>query len=76
MKQCKFLDKENHEVHGGIIDDEGNIICGCCGGLIEADEIGDDEDATHRILEVYDTWVDLSSEICGDDIDFDSGYGF
>ena len=68
MKQCKFYDVENAIVHGGILTDDGDIICGCCGGLIESDEIGDSEDCTHRILKVYDTWVDLTMEICGDDL--------
>ena len=67
MKQVMFYDKENHVKHGGILTDDGDIICGCCGGLIPADEIGDDCD--HQILEVFDNWVDLDEEICGDSLD-------
>ena len=66
MKQVKFIDKENKVVHGGILTDDGDIICGCCGGLIPSDEIGPEED--HEILEVYDNWVNLDEEICGDDL--------
>ena len=66
MKQCKIYDKENDEVHGGILDDSGNIICGCCGGLIEASEIGDSDDCSHRIIKVYNDWINLDIEICGD----------
>lgn len=54
MKQCKFYDKENDVVHDGIIDDSGNIICGCCGGIIESDEIGDSDECTHEIIAVFD----------------------
>lgn len=67
MKQVMFYDKENDVKHGGILTDDGDIICGCCGGLIPADEIGDDCD--HQILEVFDNWVDLDEEICGDSLD-------
>lgn len=68
MKQVKFIDLENNTVHGGILTDDGDIICGCCGGIIEADEIGDDENCTYRILKVYDVWVNLDEDICGDDL--------
>lgn len=68
MKQCKFYDKENKEVHGGILMDDGNIICGCCGSLIESDDIGDSDDCGFKIIEVYDVWIDLTLEICGDNI--------
>ena len=67
MKQVMFYDKENDVKHGGILTDDGDIICGCCGGLIPADEIGDDCD--HQILEVFDSWVDLDEEISGDSLD-------
>lgn len=63
MKQVRFIDKENDVTHGGILTDEGNIICGCCGGLIEKEDIG----ITHQILEVYNLWVNLDEEILGDD---------
>ena len=87
MKQTKFYDRENDIVLGGIIDDDGNIICGCCGGLIEKDEISikncinsdtkifdttiknfyknDDKDCTCDIIEIYETWIDLTNEIIG-----------
>lgn len=65
MKQVMFYDKANKVKHGGILTDQGDIICGCCGGLIPADEIGG-EDNDHVILEVFDFWVNLDEEICGD----------
>ena len=39
IKQVMVLDLENMEVHGGILIDTGDIICGCCGGIIEKDEV-------------------------------------
>ena len=63
MKQIKFYDKENDVVHGGLLDDDGSVICGCCGGRIEPDEIGDGYGCTHKILKVYDNWVDLDDYI-------------
>lgn len=64
MKQVLFYDKENDVRHGGILTDEGDIICGCCGGLIPSDEIGEEYD--HQILEIFDCWINLDEEICGD----------
>ena len=63
-KQIKFLDIENAVEHGGILLDDGNVICGCCGGIFEADEEG----ITWKLVHAYDTWIDLTSEICGDDL--------
>lgn len=86
MKQVNFYDRVNKENHGGIITDTGDIICGCCGGLIERDTISiknykgmnihavqdfyeknNDDTCEIEILQVYDTWVDLTKEITGDD---------
>lgn len=59
MTQIKFLDKENNEVHGGILLDDGSIICACCGGLIPADE----QLEAVEILEKYRVWIDFSEMI-------------
>lgn len=64
MKQVRFKDLENNVIHGGIMTDEGDIICGCCGGLIEADEL-EGENKTHVILEIFHDWINLDEEICG-----------
>lgn len=70
MKQVKFKDIENDEMHGGILLDNGDIICGCYGGLIPKDEICKPDESGEakqaQILEVYDTWVNLDEEIIGD----------
>lgn len=42
--------------------DNGDCICGCCGGIFEADERGE----TWDIVEMYDAWMNLDEEILGD----------
>lgn len=66
MKQVMFYDKENKMVHGGLLMEDGNIICGCCGGIIPADEIGG-EDNDFEIVKIYDSWTNLDEAICRDD---------
>lgn len=91
MTQVKIYDIENNAILGGILTDNGSVICACCEGLITEDEIiyeleayknnyevEDDIEAgleaalddgyTHIIVETYSNWIDLSQEICGDDI--------
>ena len=62
-KQVRFYDKENDMEHGGILTDYG-LICGCCGGVIELDEIGPGQD--YEITEEYKYWVPLDDEIIGE----------
>lgn len=64
-KQVKFLDIENNCIHGGIMLDNGDVICGCCGGIQPADELNE----TWKIIKDYGYWVDLDHEIIGDDDD-------
>lgn len=58
---------DTNEVLGGIAiyeDDTHliNVICGCCGGTLEPDDV--------EIIEVYeDDWVNLSEKILGYDRD-------
>ena len=37
----------------------GEIICGCCGGIVSLDEV--------YYLRVYENWINLDREIIGDD---------
>lgn len=55
-KQVLFLDLEG-VVHAGLLLDDGYIVCGCCGSLMEP---GD-----YLLLHVYKEWVDIEEEICG-----------
>lgn len=59
MQMVKFKDLENNTILGGILTDEGNIICGCCGSLIEKD------DFQFEIIENL-SWIDISNEILGE----------
>jgi hypothetical protein len=58
-KQVLFLDLEGC-AHAGLLLDDGYIVCGCCGSLVEPDE--------YLLLHVYKNWVDIEEEICGDDL--------
>lgn len=70
-KQCKFRDyglEDDGEVGylGGIavLEDYGKaqvlqgVICGCCGGFVEADDIVE--------IKYYDDWIDLCDTIIGE----------
>lgn len=39
--QIMFKDLDGETVHGGILLDNGDVICGCCGGIFEANEKGE-----------------------------------
>lgn len=59
--QVKIKDLENDgKITGGIMTEDGDIICGCCGGIFHAE----DEGTVYEILEVYhDRWRDVSDAI-------------
>ena len=72
-KQVKFIDKtvspKEQEILGGIAayqqEDENDepkllfVICGCCGGTFEPDEV--------EIITVYHHWINLTETIIGDE---------
>jgi Fe2+ or Zn2+ uptake regulation protein len=44
-----------------------HIICACCGGVFEVDEVIDNARADGKnAIEMFGTWVDVSDEIKGD----------
>ena len=47
------------------------VICGCCGGVFEIDEIVESakDFQIEDPIEAYDFWVDISDEIIGDEVD-------
>ena len=59
MKQIKFHEIGEDIEIGGILLDDGNIICGCCGSLFEPEDV--------EIIKEYESWIDLSEEIKGDE---------
>lgn len=71
-KQCKFRDTaleddgENGYLGGiAVLEDYGKaqvlqgVICGCCGGFVEADDIAE--------IKYYDDWIDIEDCIRGDE---------
>lgn len=66
--QVKFWDGENWCI--GIMIGR-RIICACCGGVFDVDEVLSNarEEGYDNPIIVYDTWVDISDEIRGDDDD-------
>ena len=60
IKQVRFRDRFGDAIFGGIQLDNGDIICGCCGGLFEAD------DPDIEVIKTYDEWVNISDEIIGE----------
>lgn len=59
-RQVIFRDRfiEN-DIHAGILLDDGNIICGCCGGRVDSKDC--------NILHIYNSWINLEANITGDD---------
>lgn len=63
-KQIMFKDLDGEDKHSGILLDNGDVICGCCGGIFEADEKGE----TWELIKEYSDWLNLDEEICGEDL--------
>lgn len=62
IAQVVIRDNKNGFICGGIRLDNGNVICGHCGKLINKSNIGDNKDFT--VLEGFESWIDLTSLIC------------
>lgn len=62
--QVYFWDSENECWVGGI-GYGTEIICGCCGGVIDIDEIYEFAPDGIDPLHIFDEWVDISAEIIG-----------
>ena len=62
--QVMFYDGD--DMCSGILHGK-HIICGCCGGVFEVDEVIDNARADGKnAIEMFGTWVDVSDEIKGD----------
>lgn len=57
-QQVKFRLECDENYSGGILVDGKYIICGCCGGVIELEEVAE--------IYPYSDWVDISDEIIGE----------
>ena len=60
--QVKFWDGE-HWCIGIMVGSQ--IVCACCGGVFDVDEVLNDgrEIGIEDPIVIYDTWVDISDEI-------------
>lgn len=66
MKQILFYDiKEYYTLHAGILLDNGDCICGCCGEVYKHEDHG----KTWKIVKEYLVWMDIEEAICGDEED-------
>lgn len=59
FKEC--FDGEEHVNYGFLLDD-GKILCGCCGAILEAEP---EEEHTIEVLERL-PWIDITEAISGD----------
>ena len=62
-KQIRFWDAKEKVENGGILLDNGLVICGCCGGEIPKED--QTEEKGFVLLETYKSWVDISDAIIG-----------
>ena len=67
--QVKFWDVPSGGHYIGGIAYRDEIICGCCGSVFKISEIYKValDTLDNDPIIVYNGWVGLSSEICGDD---------
>ena len=64
-RQVMFWDGENH--CAGIMVGK-LLVCGCCGGTFNLDEVIEMAREDGQVpVRVFDTWVDISDEIKGDE---------
>ena len=59
-KQVRFYLEGENVLYGGILVEDGNdsyVICGCCGSIIEMDDIEE--------IDEFENWIDISNEIIG-----------
>lgn len=64
--QVVFWDHDGDHWCSGIAYG-GIIICGCCGGIVEIEEIYEfAPEHIYKPIWPYDNWVDISNAISGD----------
>ena len=67
--QVKFFDYDEGKWLAGIAYKD-EIICGCCGGIFEIMDIRENAPEGINAIVPYETWIDLTYEITGEDEDF------
>lgn len=63
--QVRWFDNVNECWIGGIAY-KGEVICGCCGSILELDEFEEGE-----VEELGGYWVNIEEEIRGEDYDYE-----
>lgn len=63
--QVKFYDYDADGYVGGIAYRD-EVICGCCGGIFKIEELYGFAPSDVTPIIVYEDWVDITYEICGD----------
>ena len=56
LKQVMFVDLENDQKHLGILLENGDVLCCCCGGIQEAEDRG----VTWELVSEYQEWKPMS----------------
>ena len=65
MRQISFIDNDN-VLRGGILLNNGDVICGCCGEIYSSEDVGKIKDGYEiEIIETFKYWLDLSERIKG-----------
>ena len=64
--QVAFWDYDGGHWTGGIAYGT-EIICGCCGGVMDIDEIYEFAPSNVDPIQVFGDWVDINAEIVGFD---------
>ena len=68
-RQIRYRDLNTGEIYGGIglfelcedwVENLRYIICGCCGAYIDMADC-----VSIEIIEIYNTWIDISNDIIG-----------
>ena len=67
-KQVLFKSDDSDGVQAGIQEDNGDIICGCCGGIIEKDEVSIMHCQGEYVNEVKHFYENNEEENCSHDI--------
>lgn len=57
-QQVEFRLEWDENYSGGILVDDKYIICGCCGGVVELEDVAE--------VYPYPVWIDISDAIIGE----------
>ena len=73
MKQILFYDirGDSKELHAGIMLDNKNVICGCCGRKFKDSK----RNKTWKLYKKYSEWKDIQYPICENDPDLEKLVG-